>query len=171
MTEKEFTKFVNDTKGVVLGAIQKYLNAENASSIDDVVQEIYIRAYKALSKKKFRSESSITTWLYTIAKNECFRLNEKMEKERAKVEEMTPQTPEPVKNDEGGWAKETTQYFKELIKKLPDKYREVIELDILGYRDKQIAQMLNISPGTVKSRNSRARDMIRQLAAQDGYNG
>jgi len=171
MTEKEFTKFVNDTKSVVLGAIQKYLNAEYASSIDDVVQEIYLRAYKALSAKKFRSDSAISTWLYTIAKNECFRFNEKMAKERANVEEMTPETPEPYKNDEPGWAKETTLYFKELIKNLPDKYREVIELDILGYRDKQIAQMLNISAGTVKSRNSRARDMIRQLAAQDGYNG
>ncbi|MES0489974.1 MAG: RNA polymerase sigma factor [Leptospirales bacterium] len=171
MTEKEFTKFVNDTKSVVLGAVQKYLHAENVSSIDDVVQEIYLRAYKALSKKKFRSESSITTWLYTIAKNESFRFNDKMAKEREKVEEMTPQTPEPFKTDDGSWAQETTQYFKELIKNLPKKYREVIELDIMGYRDKQIAQMLNISAGTVKSRNSRARDMIRQLAAQDGYNG
>jgi RNA polymerase sigma-70 factor (ECF subfamily) len=50
MTNSDFTEIVNSTKSIVLSAIEKNLAERFFHSIDDVVQETYLRAYKALVK-------------------------------------------------------------------------------------------------------------------------
>ncbi|MCX7998292.1 MAG: hypothetical protein N3A69_04975, partial [Leptospiraceae bacterium] len=65
MSEIDFEKIVAETKTVVLSAIQKYLHEENIDYIDDVAQETYLRAYKALKQNKFKSQSELSTWIYT----------------------------------------------------------------------------------------------------------
>jgi DNA-directed RNA polymerase specialized sigma24 family protein len=59
MTEREFADIVGRTKKVVLSAIEKNLASRFYHSIDDVVQETYLRAYSSLTKGKFRGESSL----------------------------------------------------------------------------------------------------------------
>ena len=86
--EHDFAEIVERTKGVVLSAISKTLDAEFSSHIDDVVQETYLRAYKSLQKEQFKNNSSIETWLYTIARNESLRMNEKLVRERQKSENL-----------------------------------------------------------------------------------
>jgi len=163
--EANFTEIVESTKGVVLSAIGKTLDAEFSSHIDDVVQETYLRAYKSLKKEQFKNNSSLETWLYAIARNESLRMNEKLIRERKKSENLAESMSSfdaveksvEQKSEEGS-------LLTTLLEKLPEKYRRVIELDIQGYRDQQIAQELQISVGTVKSRNSRGREKLRQIA-------
>ena len=165
MNEKEFTKIVNSTKKVVLNAIRKHLQPEYYESIDDVAQEVYMRAFNSLSQGKFRKESEISTWLHTIARNESIRMNDKQNREIEKTEAMKPDVKEEYTMDLESEDSNEKSYLKELLNALPEKYKKVMELDVLGYKDKQIAQMLQISAGTVKSRNSRARDLLRKMAA------
>lgn len=170
--EVKFAEIVERTKSVVLSAIGKTLDSEFSSHIDDVVQETYMRAYKSLQKEQFQNNSSLETWLYTIARNESLRMNEKLVRERQKSENLAESMghEEAVeksveqKSEEGG-------ILYTLLEKLPEKYRSVIELDIQGYRDSQIAQMLKISIGTVKSRNSRGREKLRKIAMTKGISG
>lgn len=83
MDQKEFTELIDSTKHIVLSAIKKNLFDEFHDSIDDVVQETYFRAYKSLSANKFRGDSSVSTWLYTIARNESLRMNQKRSRQTA----------------------------------------------------------------------------------------
>jgi RNA polymerase sigma-70 factor (ECF subfamily) len=53
MDEKDFTTIINRTKDTVLSAIERYLAARFYSAVDDVAQEVYLRAYKSLSKDQF----------------------------------------------------------------------------------------------------------------------
>lgn len=172
--ENEFSRIFKDTKGSVLGAIAKNLKPDYAHMIDDVVQETYIRAYNSLKKNQFRYEASLNTWLYTIAKNESLRLNAKLNKQK-NIEKTLDESfliNKSLQDNNSSLYHENFGHLDKLeavqkiISKLPLKYKSVLELDILGFKDWQIADKLKISLGTVKSRNSRAREKIRQWVHQ-----
>lgn len=165
--EAEFTNLVKITKNSVLSAVSRTLRPEFAHMIDDIVQETYLRAFKSLKKNQFRYESSLNTWLYTIARNESLRVNKKLLRQQNYEQEMNESVVPSIesanqlmKNDHPLSGK--LELLKNVISRLPAKYKAVMELDILGFKDWQIAEKLRLSIGTVKSRNSRAREKVRR---------
>jgi RNA polymerase sigma-70 factor (ECF subfamily) len=164
MTSTEFSKIISETKSVVLSAIRKNLAERFSDSIDDVVQEVYIRAYKSLSQDKFRKDSSISTWLYTIARNESLRMNEKLIREEKKVEKLKLQTKETYSEVED---KGTLEKIKDTIGKIPAIYSSVLIKLIEGKSEKKIAEELAIAQGTVKSRISRGKQMIKDSVKEE----
>jgi RNA polymerase sigma-70 factor (ECF subfamily) len=162
MTEWEFAEIIDTTKGTVLSAIQTHLADRFYHAIDDVAQETYIRAYRSLVKKKFKEESLISTWLYTIAKNESLRMNKKLSREEMKFQKSV----EKMKADAEYVSSENNldiEALRKAIGNLPEKYRSVIELVSRGFTEKQISEKLGIKRGTVKSRASRGREMLEKL--------
>ncbi len=170
MDEKTFTGIVRETKAVVLSAIQGYLPARYRHAIDDIVQETYLRAYRSLVKNRFRGESALSTWLYTIAKNETLRMIQRLDRHDRRRADLNVQ--------EAGSA-EPREYFpapdmeclRKAIGDLPLKYRTVFELAVDGYSDMDISARLELSPGTVKSRKSRGREKLYKLMIKGGYEG
>ena len=176
MKEPEFREFISTTKPVVLTTIQKYLHESLVEFVDDVAQETYFRAFKALQKKQFLENSKITTWIYTISKNESLRMNEKHKKEIAKNEKWKW---EYSQNQKQSSAKDTenfsienaafneernydlTKQIQSILEKLPKVYRDVLNLFLLGKSQKEIAEQLQVEPGTVKSRMSRGKKILR----------
>lgn len=167
MNDKEFASIVNSTKGVVLAAIRKHLAAEYLHSIDDVVQETYIRAYRSLVKNSFRGDSSINTWIYTIARNESLRMMKKLNREEIKLRKKAEKMEELAVNE----AVEYTAGYNDRIdvdnsiSSLPDKYKKVMELIFLGFSEKQIASELSLKKGTVKSRVFRGRALLQKMVS------
>src|SRR6185295_731328 len=94
MTEEEFSTIVDNTKAIVLSAVEKNLFARFYHAIDDVVQETYLRGFRGLQKKQFEGRSALSTWLYAIARNESLRMNEKLMREERKTEKLQLQLPE-----------------------------------------------------------------------------
>lgn len=163
MTETEFAHIVHETKGVVLSSIEKHLAARHFHAIDDVVQETYLRAYNSLTRNKFRGDSTITSWLYTIARNESFRMNDKLAREEEKFQKAMNEMIEKNRtNDQDNNDMEIEELI-ESITRLPEKYRSVLKLISQGYSEKEIARHLSIKKGTVKSRASRGRDLLKKL--------
>ncbi len=161
MTEKDFAEIINTSKSIVLSAISSHLSENYYMVIDDVVQETYLRAYKSISRNSFRGDSSINTWLYTIAKNESLRMNEKLNREEKKfsrsLEQYVPEINE--KNEE----REDIDELYVNIMKLPPGYMNVMKLVAEGYSEKEIALKLGIKQGTVKSRASRGREILKKI--------
>jgi len=165
MTDREFAEIINSTKGIVLSAIGKNLNGNYAHAIDDVVQETYLRAYRSLVKKKFKGDSSLNTWLYSIAKNESRRMNMRLSREEDKFDkkvehiELFPREQETFNHE--------IYDLRESIAALPQKYRSVLELVARGFSVQDISKKLNIRAGTVKSRTSRGKDMLQKILRED----
>ncbi len=159
MTDSDFAKIVDRTKGIVLSAIGKHLAFRFHHAIDDVVQETYMRAYKSLVKNKYQDQKKLQSWLYTIAKNESFRMNAKLDREQQKfhkaVDAMVERLPDKPEFD-----------LEELhisIEKLPTLYKEVMQLVATGFSEKEISSKLELKKGTVKSRISRGRHILYTL--------
>lgn len=113
----------------------------------DAAQETFLTAQKAL--KKFRGESSVSTWLFGIAHNECRRI---ARKERLAPMLLEIDTAHPSSEN----SEETIvnrQALQTAILKLSPEHREVVvlhELDGLTYEE--AAQIMGVPVGTVKSR-------------------
>ncbi len=155
MNEREFADIVGRTKKVVLSAIEKNLASRFYHSIDDVVQETYLRAYGSLTHGKFRGESSLETWLYTIARNESLRMNDRLMREERKEKKLLEEN--PVTGDDSD---DNINLLQDKISRLPEKYGAVLSLVSLGYTLNQISDKLGINIGTVKSRISRGKKII-----------
>ena len=162
MTDKEFANIIDSTKAIVLSAIQKNLAHRFFHYIDDVVQETYVRAYKSLTKNKFRYDSKIETWLYTIARNESQRMNSKLIREEEKIKKSKEKQDEIFKFETPEFDLAVHELY-EKISQLPDKYSSVLNLVARGYSEKEIASELKLRPGTVKSRLSRGREMLQKI--------
>ena len=167
MTEKEFTRFVEETKGIVLSAVRRYLSPDLHHAIDDVVQESYLRIYRNLHKTHFAEPASRNNWIYTIAKNESLRMAERSSRESLKVKKFVASR-DP---DDGLVVESMTEeimIIREVISGLPEKYRIVFELLVMGFSEKQISEKLDLKKGTIKSRIHRGRELINRTLSERG---
>jgi RNA polymerase sigma-70 factor (ECF subfamily) len=141
------------------------------AEVEDVVQESFIKAYRALHN--FRGDSAFYTWLYRIgintAKNYLVSLGRKpqvmqdveiddVENFDEGIEMRTMDTPETAL-----MTKEIAQTVNDTIASLPEELRTAIslrELEGLSYED--IASIMQCPIGTVRSRIFRARETIAQ---------
>lgn len=163
MTDAEFAAIVGRTKRIVLSAVRKHLAARYSYSIDDVVQETYLRGYRHLAGGLFRNESSVESWLYAIARNESLRMNKKLGREEEKAVKAAEREREP---GPAPFSSEDADLLSGLIDRLPEKYREVMALKAQGMPEDEIALRLSISRGTVKSRFSRGKEMLQRLSGE-----
>lgn len=166
MNEREFAEIVKRTKKTVLSAIEKNMSPRFYHAIDDVAQETYIRAFNGLAKNSFRGDSSIETWLYKIARNESLRMNHKLIREEEKTLKAQSNI-RLVQNPDSG----DTEYLKDHLKLLPEKYRSVLTLSSQGFNINDISKKLGIRPGTVKSRASRGKKIIHENIRREDHEG
>ncbi|HRP68348.1 MAG TPA: sigma-70 family RNA polymerase sigma factor [Turneriella sp.] len=166
-TNIDFSKIIAETKKTVLAAIRRYLDMKYAHAIDDVAQEVYIRAYRALNDGKLKESSKLRSYLYTIAKNESLRMNARLTREEIKAERFIEEERErlsalpEIENPLG----EMTNRIIEELRHIPKHYANVVELSLLGFTAKEIVERLDIKPGTVKSRLSRGLALLRSRVA------
>lgn len=133
--------------------------------VDDLSQEVFIKAYEALHQ--FRFQSSFYTWLYRIAVNKSrdelrkrkvrrwFSLQSLMESSDKELGAKI--VAEPQDN-------ELQELLGAALKSLPEKYRIAVVLkDVDGFSYEEIAEIMECEIGTVKSRLSRARAMLRKI--------
>ena len=147
-------------------------NSEDAA---DMAQDVLIKIYRNLDR--FRGEAAFSTWVYRISVNSCrdilrcsYRQHERLFTDFGEENEHTDyevadysSLPDRIYEDE-----ECSAYLLSLIHGLTPKYRIVMVLrEVSGLSYQEIADAVNISVGTVKSRLNRARAAMRAQAMAD----
>ncbi|WP_368906019.1 sigma-70 family RNA polymerase sigma factor [Bacillus wiedmannii] len=135
---------------------------EDKTDVDDVVQEIYIQLYESL--RKYDSEKPFRPWLIglTIKQIHSYRRKRWM---RLRIIKKAEEQRKPVQIDFSNdvVSKISNQKLIELIHKLPYKLKQVIILRYLyDYSQEEVAEILHIPIGTVKSRIHAALKKLRQ---------
>jgi RNA polymerase sigma-70 factor (ECF subfamily) len=137
----------------------------------DVLQETLFAAVRTLPD--FRGASSISTWLYTIARSFCLkkRRTSKFAPERIESLEAQGEASAEVADgrrtpEEDASARQTRQVLDAAIAELDPMYREVLVLrDIEGLPAAEVAEILGLTVEAVKSRLHRARVAVRERVA------
>ncbi len=167
--ERAFTELVRRYQGRTMNLISRLLNDRECS--DDLAQEVFVRVY--LHRRNYRRGSKFSTWLFTIAAN--LSKNEIRRRVRRRnwlslegLQELLRDST-PILADRGE-ARETKLEREQLqeavgraIQAVPEKYRVALVLrDIEGLPYEEIAVVLRLPGGTVRSRINRARLMLRR---------
>jgi RNA polymerase sigma-70 factor, ECF subfamily len=135
----------------------------NPQDAEDAAQDVFIKAFRNL--KGFRPEASLYTWLYRIGVNTCLDQKKKLRpeplKNESQAEGLASTEPSPERRYQ---SKEIGQAINSALEQLSKNSRAVIVLkEIEGLPYEEIAEVLNTSVGTIKSRLSRAREELRRL--------
>jgi RNA polymerase sigma-70 factor (ECF subfamily) len=161
--------------GMLVEKYQRRLNrllsrmVRDQSEIEDIVQDSFIKAYRAINN--FRGDSAFYTWLYRIgintAKNHLVKLGKRPKAmNEVDIEEIENFEDAPdLRNHEtpesSMMSSEIVASVNQTIAALPSELREAIslrEMDGLSYEE--IADLMNCPIGTVRSRIFRAREVI-----------
>lgn len=143
----------------------------------DAAQEVCIKIWKQIGT--FKGQAKLSTWIYRMATNQCLDILRKnkrkgqelslfLDEETGEEEKLTDQT--AIWQDVSSHIeqKELGEVLKQGIGELKEDYQAVIVLrDIEQCSYEEIASILEISLGTVKSRLSRARSALRKILEQN----
>ncbi len=150
----------------VYNVTYRILHAPQAA--EDITQETFIAAYKALNQ--FRG-GNFKAWLLRIGTNRCYdALRRHKRRPQSSLDELTEQNDAPAFLESKADSPEKIQERSDMenaivvcLDDLPDDQRIVTVLsDVEGYSYKEIAEIAAVSLGTVKSRLNRARLKLRE---------
>ena len=144
--------------------------AADSGDSGDIVQDVFLKVFRNIHT--FRGQSSLRTWIYRIAVNEAHNRRRWMfrhkhnevgledDRDEARRErEFTSEVPSPF---ECALNKEKHALIELALTRINPSFREAVVLrDIEDLNYEEIAEILNISMGTVKSRIMRGREALR----------
>lgn len=158
---------------------------QDPANAADITQEVFIKVFRSI--RSFHGESSLRTWLYRIALREAS--NQRRWWSRHKRQELTIYDPVGAREGDegeglclgstlmdGGYSPEEQAEQAQMrlrvedsLRKLPEAYRTVVILrEMEGFCYEEIAEVLEVKVGTVKSRLMRGRAALREILVADG---
>jgi RNA polymerase sigma factor (sigma-70 family) len=145
---------------VLLGIALRY--AGNLSEAEDVLQDSFIKVFHSIGS--YSGKGSFEGWLKRIVQNTAINSY----RSRIKFDLYVDLSDQEDKISDDGlsavFEKLNTKDAIGLLNSMPEGYRLVINLYFIdGYSHKEIAEMLNITPGTSKSQLFKAKNYLRNL--------
>lgn len=145
------------------------------SLAEETVVDVFVELWK--NAGRFRGESRPATWIFGIAHFKCLAASRAARRSKrsavvATESEILEAMPDVIDTEDAAASRERVAHVKAALQALPEAQREVVELafvDGLGYGE--IAERLGVAEGTVKTRVSRARSMLRRMLRGDDAPG
>lgn len=120
----------------------------------DALQDALLSAFRSASS--YRGEAQVTTWLHRIVVNACIdRTRRRAARPTVPLDEQARAVPDP--RDALAELDDRSELLKALAELPPEQAAAIVLVDVEGYSVEQVAQILEVAEGTVKSRCSRGR--------------
>lgn len=144
----------------------------NSEDAEEAAQDTFLALWRGIDR--FRQESSLSTWIYRLASNACIDLLRRRKKQGSSLslddEELFLDAVDPAPHpQEAVEHREAQKLLQEGLSALPEEYRKVLILrEIEGLSYTEIAESASLELGTVKSRISRGRVLLRNFLSGSG---
>ncbi|MBW4027712.1 RNA polymerase sigma factor [Acidipila rosea] len=153
---------------------------QNPTDAADLTQEIFVKVYRGISG--FHGDASLRTWIYRIALHEASNQRRWWSRHRKQEVTIEAETADAIDGYstclkdtlvdlhespfDAAAQQEVRERVESAIRLVPEPFRAVIVLrDIEGFAYEEIAEILNLNLGTVKSRLMRGRAHLKALLA------
>ena len=172
--EGAYEELIERYEQQVYGMVYRLLG--NQSDASDVVQEVFLKVFRGVAT--FREQSSLRTWIYRIAVNEAnnhrrwfvrhCKLEVPLEETRPEHPNSIEYTPDPGRSPfEQAMDSETRTLIERALTQINPVFRTAVVLrDVQNLSYEEIAEILQVSLGTVKSRILRGREALRRELTQ-----
>ncbi|HEY6764712.1 MAG TPA: sigma-70 family RNA polymerase sigma factor [Candidatus Sulfotelmatobacter sp.] len=178
-SEEAYAWLIGEFQQPVYGLVYRIVS--DPADAADTTQDVFLKVFRGM--KHFHGESSLKTWIYRIALHEAANRRRWWFRHKAQetsIEPMDPDHPFPsdgfvqaALTDHGDSPfdcvahHEVQRQVDEALRKVPEPYRTTLILrDLEDMSYEEIAEVLEISLGTVKSRLTRGREALRQRLAR-----
>jgi RNA polymerase sigma-70 factor (ECF subfamily) len=174
-SEAAYAWLIGEFQQPVYGLVYRMVN--DPADAADTTQEVFLKVFRGM--KHFHGESSLKTWIYRIALHEAANRRRWWFRHKGRETSIEPAEPGRSRNGENAMQAvlmdradspfdsvahhEVQRRVAEELRKLPEPYRTTLilrDLEEMSYEE--IAEVLEVSLGTVKSRLTRGRDALRQ---------
>lgn len=142
-----------------------YRTLHDVEEARDAAQEAFFKAYRSL--RTFKPGAKFSTWIFAITYHACCdRLNRRKRYSNEELPERADPGPGPERQ---AIALDEARRLRAAIDSLPEKYRTVITLyHLQGKQYEEIAEVLGLPMGTVKTHLFRAKEQLRKLLGTAG---
>ena len=176
-SEAAYAWLIGEFQQPVYGLVYRIVN--DPADAADTTQDVFLKVFRGM--KHFQGESSLKTWIYRIALHEAANRRRWWFRHKAKETSIDPDTESNGASEnaiqvalmdhadspfESVAHHEVQRRVDEELRKVPEPYRTTLilrDLEEMSYEE--IAEVLEVSLGTVKSRLTRGRDALRQRLA------
>ena len=174
-SEAAYAWLIGEFQQPVYGLVYRIVN--DSADAADTTQEVFLKVFRGM--KHFHGESSLKTWIYRIALHEGANRRRWWFRHKAKETSIDlPDSEQPGMGENAMQAaladrgespfdsvahREVQRRVEEELRKVPEPYRTTLilrDLEEMSYEE--IAEVLEVSLGTVKSRLTRGREALRQ---------
>jgi RNA polymerase sigma-70 factor, ECF subfamily len=178
-SEEAYAWLIGEFQQPVYGLVYRIVS--DPADAADTTQDVFLKVFRGM--KHFHGESSLKTWIYRIALHEAANRRRWWFRHKARETSIEPVEAEGASTSDSTMRmaltdharspfdnvahREVQRRVEEELRKLPEPYRTTLilrDLEEMSYEE--IAEVLEISLGTVKSRLTRGREALRRQLAE-----
>jgi RNA polymerase sigma-70 factor, ECF subfamily len=160
LQKQDFIRIINSNQGILKSLCKAYYNRHEDQK--DAYQDIILQLWKSFDT--FRGESELSTWIYRVALN---TLLTKVRKERNKIitetlltsDQLAPMT----------MADDDKELLHIVMQSLKDVDKAIVILCLEGYKNKEIAQILDLTTTNVSTRLNRVKTELKAKFKNNRY--
>ncbi len=167
-SEEAYAWLIGEFQQPVYGLVYRIVN--DPADAADTTQEVFMKVFRGM--KHFHGGSTLKTWIYRIALHEAANRRRWWFRHKAQETSIEPVESDGAGGGEGAMQLALTDHADspfdtdDALRKVPEPYRTTLVLrDLEEMSYEEIAEVLEISLGTVKSRLTRGREALKQRLA------
>lgn len=156
-----FSVLVDRYQGPLLRFLGNMLQDRDAAQ--DVAQETFVKAFLAIKQYQGRYDASFSSWLFTIARNSCLDAIRKRKRKAELFQEENDDLAEYQDETTPAERHSTGRMLERALNQLGVKHKMAFELVLVeGFTYEEAADIMQASPGTIRSRVHHARNKLKE---------
>jgi RNA polymerase sigma factor (sigma-70 family) len=157
-----FISIIEGHKGIIHKIALAYTNNKEAK--EDLVQEIVLQLWKSFDK--YNPQFKYSTWIYKVALNVSLATSRKENNRAKRIDPLKEEMLSVAQNEESTALEENFKKLQEFISGLKELDKAIMLLYLEEKSQKEMAEIMGMSPTNISTRIGRIKDVLRQKFAE-----